>query len=283
MAALPKLTFPGRIKIVSDAATEAEAVKVLSAESLLGYDTEAKPSDTARNPPCLIQLASQERCFIWRVEAPNIPESLRSILTDTSIVKVSQGAIGEVKSLYTHFQLLQPRGFVCLHNLATALRCAPKSLQGLSAIFLKQYLDKSLCTSDWAAPTLCEAQLIYAANDAWATLQVLRAMRASFKCAQFPQEIPISLESLGILPNQAEPQLIVAASGQAELVKLAVAKGFKIRMTDISRSSGGYSCTLNLDKAGKSTTINCGGGFKTLRSAQGAVVNAAVCFIQENS
>jgi len=113
-------------------------------------------------------------------------------------MKVSQGAIGEVKSLYSDFHV-HAAGFFCLFNLASSLRCSPRSLKSLVAIFLNSSLDKSLAVSDWSAPVLTPPQLSYAAADAWASRAVLLEMRRSFRLESFPQELPISPRSLGLV------------------------------------------------------------------------------------
>ena len=199
LKSLPRFKFPGCVKLVSTSQDEHEAIANLSHERIIGFDSESKirAPNESKTAPCLLQLSSHDFCYIWRVSAPSIPFSVRSILESDAIVKVSQGAIGEVTTLASSFTDLEPRAFLCIYNLATSLRCLPRSLHGLVGIFLKRNLDKSLCTSDWSSPILSEAQLEYAATDAFAALQVLLAMRAAFKVDVLPQEILIDSTALG--------------------------------------------------------------------------------------
>ena len=192
--------FPGTVKLVSSSQDEDEAVELLDRESLIGFDSESKVRglNEPRSPPCLVQLSSANNCFIWRLSSPEVPTALKYILENKSLVKVSQGAIGEVTSLAYNFDKLKPSGFLCIYNIASSLRCHPRSLQGLVGIFLKRYLDKSLCVSDWTAPVLSDDQLNYAATDAYSSLQVLHAMRSAFRVDVLPQEILVDSVNLGV-------------------------------------------------------------------------------------
>ena len=47
----------------------------------------------------------------------------------------------------------------------------------VAVLFNRRYLkSKKAATSNWAAPRLTEAQLVYAANDAWAAIRVFHAL-----------------------------------------------------------------------------------------------------------
>jgi ribonuclease D len=66
-----------------------------------------------------------------------------------------------------------------LSGLVQRLGYAQKmGLQMSVAVVLGQYLQKSkkLTTSDWSAPRLTSGQILYAANDAYASLQVYLAL-----------------------------------------------------------------------------------------------------------
>ena len=66
---MPQVTYPGTITVVDTIQKAREAVKYLSALGLVGFDTETKPTfrKGIMNKTALLQLASQERAFLFRL------------------------------------------------------------------------------------------------------------------------------------------------------------------------------------------------------------------------
>ena len=99
--------FPGKCLLISHPATQEALYKdvilsLMAGSKVLGFDTEAKPSflsgSRRHNPPCLVQLASEEVCVIWRLQikgescnyvGTNFPPLLRRILTSKDVLKVN--------------------------------------------------------------------------------------------------------------------------------------------------------------------------------------------------
>ncbi|PFH31485.1 hypothetical protein BESB_029200 [Besnoitia besnoiti] len=167
-----------------------------SSEIVLGYDSEHDPLTLAargglppglslfaslapRPPLALIQLASPSVACIWQLGAlGGLPRGLRSLLLRSDVRKVTQGAVGEVEALQREFGLA-PKNFLCLHAAAVALGCATnsRSLQALTGVFLRKFLDKTHQLSTWSQDTLTPEQCAYAATDAYVSRQILFAMR----------------------------------------------------------------------------------------------------------
>merc|ERR1740123_1852506 len=105
-----------------------------------------------------------------------MPPLLRKILEDPSKCKVAQGAAHEVNSLRDEFGL-NAQSFIDLHHIALHLRTTPRSLQGLVALFMSKRLPKEQRLTDWERAPLTQAQIEYAAADAWAARQALLAIR----------------------------------------------------------------------------------------------------------
>eukprot|EP00933_Yihiella_yeosuensis_P054599 TRINITY_DN53097_c0_g1_i1.p1 TRINITY_DN53097_c0_g1~~TRINITY_DN53097_c0_g1_i1.p1 ORF type:complete len:393 (+),score=69.89 TRINITY_DN53097_c0_g1_i1:60-1238(+) len=181
---LPPLRFPGRVVVVNSAEDEKRIESLFDQQELLGFDSESRPSSALapKNKSALVQVASEKIACLWRVsEIGSLPPLLKRLIEDPAIQKVSQGALHEVNALRDEFGV-SPQSFIDLHHIALHLRTTPRSLQGLAGLFLHKRLNKDQRLSDWEQSPLTQAQIEYAAIDAWASRQVLVEMRKAFLC-----------------------------------------------------------------------------------------------------
>ena len=83
VAALEAVHFDGRIEVVETADALAEACKELSKHSLIGFDTETRPSFTAgvTNKVSLLQLSTEEVCYLIRLNKLTLSRELIAILS----------------------------------------------------------------------------------------------------------------------------------------------------------------------------------------------------------
>ncbi|KAL6747759.1 hypothetical protein V8C86DRAFT_3033466 [Haematococcus lacustris] len=108
-----------------------------------------------------------------------LPPALVAVLQDLDVVKAGVGIGVDVQRLYTDFGVLA-RG--CVDVRAVAAKVAPwalragGSLSSLAAALLGVVLDKQQQCSHWGAAQLSQAQLRYAATDAWVSRQLLLAL-----------------------------------------------------------------------------------------------------------
>jgi ribonuclease D len=187
-AALPELPpYPGialsAITLVTDDAKAEEARQRLMAADAIGFDTESKPTfhkGEASTGPHLVQLATEERAWLFQTSRPAGRAALHEVLESVSVRKIGFG-LGNDRAA------LQARAGITLNNvldLGEILRGPDhRGTVGAKmavAHFFGQRLQKSkkTGTSNWANPQLSEAQLRYAANDAQVALLVYRAWLA---------------------------------------------------------------------------------------------------------
>ncbi|KAF4671750.1 hypothetical protein FOL47_001248 [Perkinsus chesapeaki] len=278
-------------------------------ETLLGFDSETKPSlvPGVTNKTAIIQVASASVCGIWRVrELDALPPTLARLLTDPTIIKASQGATPEVATVYREFSGLKCQGFVDLHLLAMGLRCNPRSLQGLCALFLHKRLLKAERISNWEQIPLSPSQLEYAATDAWVSRQVLEAMRAAFNVDKLSFERPVNPDDLGLVPRSpvsvqqplrtsskaaagsssestaANPS---TAAGMKALANLCVEKAYVLTVESFEPAMGGFRCLLkvNLRHNGRPHVLQCRSNevHTSIRAAQDDAADVALSSIHE--
>ena len=177
------------VTLVDTPAAAAEAWPALLAETVLGFDTEAKPTfakGEVSTGPHLVQLATERRVYLFPVNAGLDREGLREILESTRILKVGFGLGSDLA------QLSAKLGIEARHvlDLSRALPGEkPKQTMGAKtavARYLGRRMQKSkrITTSNWAHPRLNERQMLYAADDAQVALRIYHLALAEGHLAQ---------------------------------------------------------------------------------------------------
>ncbi|MDE7346968.1 MAG: 3'-5' exonuclease domain-containing protein 2 [Muribaculaceae bacterium] len=175
LAVLPPAHFKGSI-IVIDTPSEVEsAVTQLREADLIGFDTETRPSFKKGQTynVALLQLASKDTCFLFRLNKIGMPEALKALLEDASKTKIGLSIHDDFRNLRKTYDF-EPGGFVELQNFVTRWNIIDKSLSKLYGILFGERLSKSQRLSNWEAEQLAESQQHYAALDALACIQIYR-------------------------------------------------------------------------------------------------------------
>ena len=176
---LPLKGYEGEITVVRDRQDLASAMTSLRREELLGFDTETRPSfwKGTKFPPALIQLAGEERVFIFQLKHMGLPEELRALLADPAIIKAGVALNYDLTELQqlAHFQ---PAAFVDLGDLAREKGLKNHGLRGLAAVLLGFRIAKgSTRKSNWENDVLSPVQVRYAATDAWVGRELYLELR----------------------------------------------------------------------------------------------------------
>lgn len=167
---MPLAEFHGEITVVErEDQVFRNAIKTLREAKVIGFDTETKPCFVARAPKnhiALLQLSTGENAYIFRLQQLGMPQELVSILTDPSIIKVGAAVRDDIHGLnwYSRFEA---GGFADLQTIAEKFGIEEKSVRKMSAIILGIRVSKSQQLSNWESSKLSDAQLKYAAIDAW--------------------------------------------------------------------------------------------------------------------
>lgn len=195
-ATLPAIRFEGKVQIVDTEQGLIEACNYLSQHSVIGFDTETRPSFKAgiTNRVALIQLSTPERCYLFRLCRMKFGRELQRLLENPDIKKVGADVAGDIRSL-NQLRHIRAAGFIDLQTIASQWGIEEKSLRKLSAIVLGKRVSKAQRLSNWEAAQFTEQQISYAATDAWVCLEILAKLEATPKCNPAPvQEIKAQTE-----------------------------------------------------------------------------------------
>lgn len=175
---MEKDNFPGRIIIIYTEADARKAVDYLNTCSVVGVDTETRPSFRKGkvNSVALLQISTPDTCFLFRLNRIGLPDFLEDFLQN-DVLKIGL-------SLRDDFNMLRrannrdPRtgNWIELQDYVSHFGIQEKSLQKIYAILFGKKISKSQRLSNWEADTLTEAQQLYAATDAWATLRIYQKL-----------------------------------------------------------------------------------------------------------
>jgi len=177
LAELPLIQFEGEISLVETKESYLESIEYLSQQKVLGFDTETKPAfkKGVVNEVALLQLSTQDRAFLFRLNKIGLPNGLKGILENPEIRKIGVAIRDDIKGLQK-LNSFKPGGFVELQDHVKDYGIQDFSLKKLSAIVLGYRISKSQRITNWEAPDLTEAQQIYAATDAWISHRIYESL-----------------------------------------------------------------------------------------------------------
>ena len=182
VAELELIQFEGPIHMIDSLEAFESEIASIAREPILGIDTETRPSfkKGTMYPTSLIQLSSLEQAWIIRVSRIAYPKELLKLLSREIPMKVGVSLHDDLRRLRSDFQF-EPRGFLDLQQYVEAFRIEEKGLKKLSGIVLGRRISKAQQVSNWDADLLTEAQLRYAATDAWICLMIYYKLRDSIR------------------------------------------------------------------------------------------------------
>lgn len=183
---LPPFTGLGldRIEFIASGPHAIQAREELLQTDVWGFDTETKPTWFAgeiSDGPHIVQLATSEKAWIFDLENAECRDVVGDLLTRPNITKAGFGLQSDVKEILKKLGIV----IVDLLDLDTVFhRMGYRAMLGVRAaiavLFNKSFVKaKKITTSNWAKRPLKPAQLLYAANDAYAAVRVWEALYVS--------------------------------------------------------------------------------------------------------
>lgn len=189
----------------------------------VAIDTETLGLDTRRDRLCVVQLSPGDgsadvvQIAKGQTDAPN----LKALLSDDSKVKIFHYARFDMAALYHAFGVMP--GPVFCTKIASRLTRTYTDRHGLKDLtkeLIGVDLSKQQQSSDWAAETLSQAQIDYAASD---VLYLHDLMGVLLQRLEREGRLDIARESFRYLPTRARLDLM--GWGEEDIFSHSVARG----------------------------------------------------------
>lgn len=166
---LPLASYTDKTVLVeTDEAADVAVLEILK-ETLLGFDTESKPSFKKGQtfPVSILQLGGKDCVWVFKLAGLSKSyEKIFSILENPDIKKVGVAVKGDINAL-RKLRDFTPAGFEDISEKTRSIGIVNTGLKNLAGLFLGKRISKSVQMSNWAAETLTQKQIQYAATDAW--------------------------------------------------------------------------------------------------------------------
>ena len=170
---LPITFFEGEVIIVDHPDQVASAIEYLSQHTVLGVDTEARPSFKrgVHYPTALVQVATLERCYLFRLTHVGMPQELADIFANSNICKVGLAFKDDLTGLKRR-RNFKPTNCIDLQTIVCKYGIMELGLQKIFAIIFSKKISKAQQLTNWENSYLTPEQARYASTDAWATLKI---------------------------------------------------------------------------------------------------------------
>ena len=171
--ALPLVEYPHKINVILNEYEAERAVEYLLTCDILGVDTETKPAFRRgqNHKVALLQVATRDQCFLFRLNHFGMPQSLIKLLSNRMVPMVGLSWHDDIISLHRRAEFT-PGWFIDIQDIIGNLGIEDKSLQKLYANLFGEKISKRQRLTNWEADVLTDKQKEYAAIDAWACIKL---------------------------------------------------------------------------------------------------------------
>lgn len=171
--------FRGDIVLVDEMSELTKAVVALKQSKWLGFDTETRPAfkKGVSHEVSLLQLSTKETAYLFRLNKIGLPAEVQEILEEPQTIKIGAAVRDDLKALKKISPNFKPALFFDLNEELKKVGFENFGVRNLSAMVLNMRISKSEQVSNWEVEKLTDKQLLYAATDAWACLEIFRKLR----------------------------------------------------------------------------------------------------------
>lgn len=182
LAVLPNIMFGGEIVVVDTYKQQSAAADFILKHEVVGFDTESRAvfQKGVKNSISLLQLSAGEKVFLFRINKFKLSRKVIKILQSPEIKKIGVAVKDDISELQCVGKF-KAGGFIDLQSIVGEWGIAELGLQKISAIVLEGRLSKAQRLSNWNATVLTEAQLAYAATDAWVCCSIYNKLLGTSK------------------------------------------------------------------------------------------------------
>lgn len=178
LSGLVQEKFTGRIIVVQTIDEALKATAYLSEFSAIGFDTETRPAfkKGVSHQIALMQLSTEDTCFLFRLNLIGLPDCLAEILVNPAIKKIGLSLKDDFTAIHKR-KSLSPINFIDLQSFIQDYGIEDMGLQRIYGILFGKRISKGQRLSNWEADVLSDAQKLYAALDAWACLRIFSELK----------------------------------------------------------------------------------------------------------
>ena len=121
----------------------------------------------------LLQVATEDQCFLFRLNHLGVSESILRLLTNKTVPMVGLSWHDDLMSLHRRTPF-EPGYFIDIQNIIGKIGIEDLSLQKLYANLFHEKISKRQRLTNWEADVLTDKQKTYAATDAWACIKLYK-------------------------------------------------------------------------------------------------------------
>ena len=176
---LPVENYSGEIVVVNNLQQLDKCLSELYNEKIVGIDTETRPNfkkGAAPNKVALLQIATDRKAFLIRLNKTGMPDTLLHFLEDNSILKVGLSLKDDLHAIRIVSNIQDTSSLIDLQTVVKSFGIEEQSLQKIYAIVFGQKISKRQRLTNWEAPELTLLQQKYAALDAYACLKIYKEL-----------------------------------------------------------------------------------------------------------
>ncbi|MBU2876327.1 3'-5' exonuclease [Aliiglaciecola lipolytica] len=170
-----------KVEVVTTDKRAKQVLQILEEHVALGFDTESKPvfvKGEVSDGPHLIQLSTLNNSYLFQTHFLDALTVILPILQNPEIKKVGFGLTVDRKLLRKKFAVELVNTEELSSSVMQHLNLKDKVGARLAvAMILHQKLSKSAQKSNWSNITLTTKQILYASNDAYASLCVYNRLQ----------------------------------------------------------------------------------------------------------
>ncbi|MCQ2342115.1 MAG: 3'-5' exonuclease domain-containing protein 2 [Paludibacteraceae bacterium] len=214
---MPVVVFEGEVIVVDRPEQVQEAVAYLQMQPVLGVDTEARPSFTRgiHYPTSLVQIASEERCYLFRLNRIGMPQALCDVFANRNICKVGLAFKDDLNGL-RRLHDFRPANCVDIQSICIQYGILDLGLQKIFAICFGKKISKAQQLTNWENLQLTPEQAHYASTDAWATLLIYKEL---LDTTPLPKAEAEALRRADLERQQAHQQEMIAKKEEEKAEK----------------------------------------------------------------
>ncbi|TPX51394.1 hypothetical protein SeLEV6574_g00343 [Synchytrium endobioticum] len=258
---LPTLNYtdaisPPALRYCTTVPGSLDALQDIESAAVVGFDIEWRVTyqkGACVRPTAVVQVCSDEHVVVFHAfHMRELPQGLMDLIMSKTCIKAGVNIRGDAQRLHKDFNV-KMESWCELTHLAKAvypdkfkdIKAHRMSLQSLVEALFNKTLDKSAVrTSNWEVFPLSNAQMTYAANDAFASLALYRhLMQVRSEIPNYENAVPIKLSNLA--DYEAERAKIEAEKADSKQKRSILIKPVGVEDSTSNDNSGKPSESAN--------------------------------------